>query len=712
MYDKILDHNPRECEREGALDQIGGAETHRPVARLGEIVKGLKMRVSSMLGLKRGGSVVLAALELSACATVGDATHGVPAQDWPTANHDAGASRYSSLAQITPANVAQLRPAWTYHMKPAGTVATGPSAAERAQAQAEQIGGPGQNARPGGPGLGFNPFSNGRFNASETVPLVINGVMYVGTPYSRIVALNAATGQQIWVSELPKGVNPATRGMEYWPGDATAPPSVIFGTSDGKLRSIRLSDGAPSAGFGDNGVVELRTPDVMVGGPNKPYALTSPPIVYKNLVITGSAVGEGIGGSRGDVRAWDARTGQHVWTFRSSPDANEPGGDTWANNSGHNRSGTNVWGLMSVDEERGIAYLPFGAPANDRIGVDRPGNNLFSSSVVAVDANTGRYLWHFQVAHHDLWDNDAGTVATLIDVHRGGAKIPAVAVTSKNSLLFILDRRTGKPIYDVVERPVAKSDVPGEITSPTQPFPVKPEPLSRMSFNPSEISTLTPEHEQFCRDLASKVTSGGPFNPPPYNKPGVYFPGTLGGVNWAGGSFDPKLGLWIVNQFELGQIMQIVPDGKGFFANRGPLNGRFWDPKTRLLCEKGPWGQLVAVNVNTGEVVWRSTLGVSDNLPKDKQLTGRPSTGGPTTTAGGVTFIAATDDKRIRAFETRTGRELWSYELPASAHTNPITYAAGGRQYVAIVSTGGSFLATPIESDQLTVFALPQGGRP
>lgn len=628
---------------------------------------------------------------------------GSPASDWTTPNRDPGASRFSPLTQITPANVARLRPVWVYHMKPAGAAPPTASAAERAQAQAEQIGGPG--GPPPGRSFGVGP---GGFVQSESIPLVINGIMYLGTPYSRIVALDAATGKERWVSELPKGVNPATRGMDYYPGDGQSSPALIFGTSDGKLRSIRLSDGVPTSGFGTDGVVELRTPDIMVGGPHKPYSLTSPPLVYRNLVITGSSVGEAIGGSRGDVRAWDARTGKLVWTFRSSPDSNELGGNTWGDNSGHNRSGTNVWGLMSVDAQRGIVYLPFGAPTNDRVGVDRPGDNLFGTSIVAVDANTGKYLWHFQIVHHDLWDNDAESAPTLFDVHHGGKTIPALAVTSKNGLLFILNRVTGKPIYGVVERPVAKSDVPGEQTSPTQPFPVKPAPLARMSFNPSEVSDLLPEQGQACRDLASKVGSGGPFNPPSYNRPSVYFPGTLGGVNWAGGSFDPKLGLYVVNVFELGQIMQIVPNGRGFFANRGPLNGRFWDPKSRLLCEKGPWGQMVAVNVNTGDIVWRSPLGISDNLPKDKQLTGRPSIGGPITTAAGITFIAGTDDKRIRAFDTRTGKELWSFELPASAHTDPITYSVGGRQYLAIVSTGGSFLATPVESDQLTVFALPR----
>lgn len=670
---------------------------------------------SAGLNVRAGSALVAIASSISIAAAPAVAS---PADDWPTANRDAGASRYSPLAQITPANVATLQPAWIFHMKPAGAVATGPTAAERQQAQAEQVGGPGQNApgaaagrgpgSPSGPGRPAGLFSNGRFTASETIPLVVHGVMYLGTPYSRIVALNAATGRQLWVSELPKGVNPATRGMEYWAGDRTSPPALIFGTSDGKLRSVRASDGSPYPGFGTNGVVELRTPDVMVGGPNKPYSLTSPPIVYRNVVITGSSVGEGIGGSRGDVRAWDARTGKLLWTFRSSPDAGELGGNSWANNSGHNRSGTNVWGLMSLDPQRGIVYLPFGAPTSDRIGVDRPGDNLFGTSIVALDAATGKYLWHFQLVHHDLWDNDAESAPTLLDVRHGNETIPAIAVTSKNGLLFILDRRNGKPVYPVVERPVPKSDVPGEMASPTQPFPTRPEPLARMSFSANEVSDLTPEHEQFCRDLASKVAFGGPFNPPTYNRPSVYFPGTLGGVNWAGGSFDPKLGLYVVNVFELGQIMQIAPDGKGFFTNRGPLNGRFWEPKTRLLCEKGPWGQMVAVNVNTGEIAWRSTLGVSDNLPPDKQLTGRPSIGGPITTASGVTFIAGTDDSRIRAFNTRTGKELWTYKLPAPAHTNPVTYSVGSRQYVAIVSTGGSFLATPIESDQLTVFALPR----
>jgi quinoprotein glucose dehydrogenase len=641
----------------------------------------------------------------------------VPAADWPTVGRDQGGARHSPLTQITPANVSRLQPAWVYHMKPAGTaLPSAPSRADQAQAQAEQMGPPTAPQSAGGAGErppfpnGAGPFAQGgRFAPSESIPLVVGGVMYLATPYSRIVALDAATGRERWAMMLPPGVRPATRGLEYWPGDGRSPPSLLFGASDGRLYAIAASDGKPVAGFGENGSINLRTPDVMVNGPNKPYSLSSPPIIFKNVVITGSAVGEAVGGSIGDVRSWDAATGKLLWTFHSVPRKGEPGYDSWGNDSGHSRSGVNVWGLMTVDPQRGIVYMPFGAPANDRIGVDRPGNNLYGTSIVAADATTGKYLWHFQITHHDIWDNDAEAPPTLIDVRRGGKTIPAVAIESKNGMLFILDRVTGKPVYPVVEKAVPKSDVPGEMTSPTQPFPTVTEPLARMSITENEIADLTPDLHDFCTRLVQKneMVLGDAYTPPTYQHPMVYFPGTLGGVNWGGGSFDSKLGIYVVNTFALGQIMQIEPDGKGGFANRGAVNGRFWNPEGRLLCQSGSWGDLVGVNVNTGKVLWRSRLGVSDAAPPGKQTTGRPSIGGPITTATGLTFIAATDDGRFRAFETSTGRERWTVKLPASAHTNPITYAAGGKQFVALVSTGGSFLGTQVDSDALTAYALP-----
>jgi quinoprotein glucose dehydrogenase len=636
------------------------------------------------------------------------ASPAAPGGDWPTPSGDAGGMRHSPAAQITPANIARLQQVWIYHMKQASAAPVqGPSAADRAQAAAEQAGPP-PGAPPGAPaGRRFpNFFGNGRFSASETTPLVVGGVMYLGTPYGRIVALDGASGKEIWTHDLPKGVQPARRGMDYWPGAKGEGGALLFGGSDGRLYSIRAADGQPSAGFGEGGSINLKTPDVMVTGPNKPYSLSSPPLIWHDLVITGSAVGESIGGAVGDVRAWDVRSGKLAWTFHSVPRDGEPNTGTWAKDSGHNRSGVNVWGMMTADAKRGIVYLPFGAPSSDRIGVDRPGNNLYGTSVVAVEAATGRYLWHFQIVHHDIWDTDAETPPILFDVKHGGKTIPAIGIEAKNQMLFILDRVTGKPVYGVEERPVPQSEVPGEQTSPTQPFPVLPEPLTRMSIRPDELSTITPEHEAFCKKFVAdnKIAMGGPYNPATYNRPMVYFPGTIGAL--FGGTFDPASGLYIVNVIPLGQVQQIAPDGQGFFMNDGPVNGRFWDEKTRMPCQSGSWGDLVAVDVNSGKIAWRSRLGVTDALPAALQGTGRPSAGGPTTTAGGVTFIAATDDARFRAFDTRTGKEIWAVKLPASAHTVPVSYTAKGKQYVAIVATGGSFLGTPVTSDSLIVYGL------
>jgi quinoprotein glucose dehydrogenase len=661
------------------------------------------------MGLLAGAA--LAVLAPSALAAPGD---------WPTANHDPGGARYSPLAQITPANIGKLRQAWVYHMKPAGSAAAAATALDRQQAEAEGVGGPGRP--PGGPpGAGGPPPGGGEFpgfrgtggfSASEGTPLVVGGRMFVATPYGRIVALDLTAGKELWSFDLPVGDQAATRGMEYWPGDGKAAPTVVFGTRAGRLMSLAAATGKPAAGFGDNGVVPLKTPEVMVTGMNKAYGLSSPPIVFKNLIITGANNGEGVGGAIGDTRAWDARTGELVWTFHSVPQPGEPGYGSWEGDSGKNRAGVNVWGMMSLDARRGIAFLPFGAPAWDRYGGDRPGDDLFSTAVVAVDAATGRHLWHFQVTHHDIWDYDTESAPTLFDVKRGGKTIPAVGITSKAGLLFILDRRTGKPIYGVEERPVPKSDVPEERASPTPPVPLKPAPLGRETMTRADLAKVTPELEAFCKKLVedNNIDLGGPYLPTHLNRVTVNFPGTLGGVNWAGGAVDPKLGYYVVNVLNFGQLRTLVPIQGGAlpYAERGPVSGRFWNNATRQPCNAPPWGELVAVNVNTGDIAWRSVLGVTDNLPEGKQATGRPSIGGPTTTAGGLTFIAATDDSRIRAFDTRTGKEVWTARLPASAHTNPISYAdAKGKQYVAIVATGGSFLASPVVSDSVVVFALP-----
>jgi quinoprotein glucose dehydrogenase len=601
--------------------------------------------------------------------------------EWPTYGHDAGGMRFSPLKQITPANVARLKPAWVYHMKGSDT----------------------------GPLLG-----------SSSTPLVINGVMYATTPYGRLIALDPLTGKEIWVYTLPNGHYPAPRGIEYWPGDERIHAQIVFGSREGNLFSIDASTGKPNEAFGEKGIVNLNTPEILQGLPGRD-GLGSPPIMYKNLIITGGLTQENPPkGPAGDVRAWDIHTGKLVWTFHSVPRPGEKFNETWEGDSWKNRSGVNVWGFLTVDVERGIVYMPFGAPSNDRYGGDRPGDNLFSSSIVAADATTGKYLWHFQLVHHDIWDFDMQSPPALIDVKQNGRTIPAVAVTNKTGLLFLLDRVTGKPIYGVEERPVPKSDVPLERPSPTQPYPVKPPPLSRMSMTMEDVATVSPELEAACKKLVDEnnLQLGGPYLPVSYNRIRVQFPGPQGGPNWGGMSFNPDLGYIFVNTTELGQMQgfkdRAAGEGRGNRGDDGsayvavPGGGRFKDTATNMMCQQPPWGILTAVNVNTGQFAWRVNLGVTDRLPAGKQDTGRPNSGGSIATASGLVFIGATDDSRFRAFDAKTGKELWTVKLGASAHATPITYLGkDGKQYVVITSAAGGFLESPLTDDSITAFALP-----
>jgi quinoprotein glucose dehydrogenase len=658
--------------------------------------------------------------------------------EWPTYGHDPGGMRYSPLTQITPVNAAQLQPAWVYHMKP-------PAASAAAAASPAEGAPQGRGGRGGGAG---------GFASGETTPLVINGVMYVSTPYGRVVALDPTTGKEKWVFPLPSG-SPSTRGVEYFRGDPATPPQIVFGSSDGKLYSIDAVTGEPNDKFGVKGVVDLNTPEILQGLPGND-GLSSPPIMYKNLIIIGGRTQEGPAlGPAGDVRAFDVHDGKLVWTFHSVPREGEPFHDSWAGDSWKNRSGVNVWGLMTVDVARGIVYMPFGAPATDRWGGDRAGDNLFSTSVVAADANTGKYLWHFQMVHHDIWDGDASAPPLLFDVTQNGKTIPAVAMMSKNGLVFIVDRVTGKPIFGVEERPVPQSEVPGEHTAKTQPFPLKPAPLSRMTMTAADIATVTPELQAACSKLIEGVQLGGPYLPVSYNRLRLQLPGNHGGVNWGGASFSPQLGLMFVNSNEYGQLQgyadrnttaaapaagrgagrggrdgdpelaqqQAPPAGRGRGGRGGgggggapygavPGGGRFKDPDSNMMCTQPPWGQLNAIDVNTGEFAWRVPLGITDTLPADKQKTGRPGNGGSIVTAGGIVFIGATDDSRFRAFDAKTGKELWVVKLGAAAHATPSTYQGrDGRQYVVITSTGGGFLDAPTADDSITAFALPAGTR-
>jgi quinoprotein glucose dehydrogenase len=585
--------------------------------------------------------------------------------------------------------------------------ATPPSAAAPTRQEAAQ------RAAEGLPPPGAPPGRRrARPASSEATPLVAGGLMYLTTAYRKVVALEPETGREVWSYDVTGPGQPSLRGVEYWPGDGSAPAEVLFGTRDGQLIALDARTGKRVQGFGKDGVLDLKTAEVMNGYPDANYGMTSPPLVFENLVITGAANQEfPTLGAAGDVRAWDVRTGKLAWTFHTVPRPGERGHDTWQGDSWKGRSGVNAWGFLTVDVARGIVYMPLGAQTWDRYGGDRKGANLYSTSLVAADARSGKYLWHFQVVHHDIWDFDLEAPPTLVEVKTGGRTIPAVAIVSKSGLLFLLDRVTGKPIYGVEERPVPGSEAAGEAAWPTQPFPVKPAPFARQSFSMADVATVTPELEAYCRKLIvdNRLQLGGPYLPTGISSPTVQFPGYQGGANWGGGSFNPALGYYFVNANNFGQIAQNTVGADGTAATAAnPVLGRFQQPETRLMCQQPPWGTLTAINVNTGEIAWQTPLGVSDNLPEPLQGTGRPNVGGSIATASGLVFIGATDDSRFRAFDARTGRELWTYRLGASAHATPITYLGkDGRQYVAVVGTGGSFLDSPVTDDSLTVFRLP-----
>jgi len=648
---------------------------------------------------------------LAACSgensTAGPAdalAHETPRFDWPTYGQDKGGRRFSALDQINVSNVSGLELAWQYHMLPADEPRDedGDNGNERSEAPAE------------GAPPAFS--TSNLFKATQVTPVVVGGRMYLTTPYGKVVALEPETGAEIWVYDVRDGATPSRRGVEYWPGNDDAPATIFAATQTGLLIALDAETGEPRTTFAERGILDLKTADVLDPAV-KPrfgsgYSLTSPPLAVGNLIVTGAAIGEfPPRGANGDVRAWDAVTGELVWRFKPVPDSNSPGADTWEEGSMDWRRGVAVWGFMTADVQRGIIYLPFGAPAWDRYGGDRKGSNLFSSSLVAVDATTGDYLWHFQAVHHDIWDYDLSAPPALIDIDRDGRTIPAVAVSSKMGLLFILDRTNGEPVFGVEERPVPESRTPGEQAWPTQPFPVKPEPLARNEFTIEDISTVTPELTEYCLNWIAEhdMQFGGPYTPLGYNQVTVLFPGFLGGSNWHGVSYNPDTGLIYANVSNMGQVTSLVDTDDGPLPIRGgSLNSRFYQQETRLMCQQPPWGELVAVNAATGDVAWRTTLGVSDNVPEAARLTGRPNIGGTITTAGGLVFVGATDDARFRAFDAANGKLLWETKLDAAAHSTPITYlGADGRQYVVVSATGGSFLRSPVTSDAVTAWALP-----
>jgi quinoprotein glucose dehydrogenase len=475
------------------------------------------------------------------------------------------------------------------------------------------------------------------------------------------------------------------------------------------LIALHAKTGRPCREFGKDGAVDLRAGIADVYATAE-YSVTSPPVIYQDLVITGAAVPEYPSkGPRGDVRAFDVHSGKLVWTFHTIPRPGEGGHESWEEDAWKERTGANVWSMMSVDTERGLVFLPIGSASYDFYGGDRKGPDLFSNCLVALEAATGKLVWYYQMVHHDIWDYDMPAQPVLITVRRDGRDIPAIAQLTKMGFVFILDRLTGKPLFPVEERPVPNSDVPGEAAWPTQPFPSKPPPLVRQSLSEGDISAVTPESNRYCAQLFHSLENHGMYTP--YGrKMTLVMPGTLGGANWSGASFDSASGYLFINANELGAVGAMAAQAADApvryrRASQEGEYARFWD-EHQWPCQKPPWGTLNAVDVNTGEIVWKVPLGVVDEL---KEATGTPNLGGTIVTEGGVVFIGATIDSRFRAFDTRTGVQLWASDLEASAHATPITYMGkkSGKQFVVIAAGGGGYFRGKA-SDALVAFALPE----
>ena len=627
------------------------------------------MRVAASLGL--------AAIIGFAAIAGANAQTKIPDADWRTINRDVAATRFSPLTDINKANVSKLALAWSYPIRAYNTA----------------------------------------------VPVVVGGTMYAPAG-NRVVALDADTGKEIWSYTLErdpnrKGENVSTRGVGYWPGDAQTPARILF-MATSRMFALDAATGKPVTGFGTDGFT-----DVGVG-----YGGT--PTISGDVAVIGAATLENPVGVPGNPRAFDVRTGKKLWEFQTVPKAGQKFNDTWGD-GWDGRSGTNMWAFSApIDEANGLVFLPISSPSPNYWGGSRPGTNLFGNSIVAVDLKTGEYRWHYQTVHHDLWDSDMPSAGPLIDVTINGKKQPILAHVGKTSLFFEFDRLSGKPVFDVQERAVPKGDVPGEYYHPTQPFPAKTPPLSRVSMTKKDIVTAkdtTPEHAAACLAMWNKAggyINKGQYTPFMYHEDGapprstIQFPGGIGGVNWGGPAADPTTGWVYVNAHDTSLVgwTEKVPkgsksysfdatepgdydrasvDGKGpFFAFQAPISGKY-DAQGKPVgesapCYKPPWARLTAVDANTGEVKWAVPLGLYEEFPQGKQLLGNSGSAGPTVTAGGLVFVGATNDKRFRAFDSKTGKQLWEAMLGGNANANPMSYRGrSGKQYVAI-NAGGTIV--------------------
>jgi len=590
---------------------------------------------------------------------------------WRDYSGSADSAQYSALKQINRANVSRLQPAWVY---------------------------------PTGDGRKYS------FN-----PVIIDDVMYVLGKGNSIVALHAATGKEVWTySPGPDTRIITSRGINYWESPDRSERRLLF-ASNHFLRAIDARTGKPIATFGENGSVDLKQG---LGRDPKAISLvqsTTPGRVFEDLLILGSATNSGYESAPGDIRAFNVRTGKLTWTFHTIPHEGEFGYETWPKDAWKTVGGANVWGEMSLDAKRGILYAPTASAKYNFWGVNRLGSNLFGDCLLALDARTGKRLWHFQMVHHDIWDYDEATGPKLLTVRHEGKTVDAVAQVSKQGFVWVFDRETGKPLWPIEERPVPASDMPGEKTWTTQPFPTKPPPFARQKFTVDDLSPyLTPEDRARFRDEILSARNEGLFTPPA-RRGTIQMPGNNGGANWGGAAVDPGRGILVVVSKDLPSLLKLEPKPK---PGAEPPESRYESGFGFMLASDGlgaiapPWTSLTAYDLNTGNILWKIPLGeVPELAAKGIKNTGThyPKVG-PVVTAGGLIFTG-TRDKKVRAFDVDTGKMLWEREVDAALEGIPAVYQIGGRQFIVFCAAAQVGLTTATQETirgAYVAFALPE----
>jgi quinoprotein glucose dehydrogenase len=644
-------------------------------------------------------TVLVGVLALAGCAP----EEGIaPAQrrdasEWPSYGGDAGGQRFAAVEELTPETVQRLEPAWTFHT---GDVSDG------------------KGEIPSG-------------TAFEATPILVDGLLYVCSPFNRVFALDPQSGALRWsfdpaIDLAGRYANQLVcRGVAYWRDAAASEGAscarrIFTATNDARLFAIDAETGRACSGFGDGGQVDLN-PAAGDQWWRGEYQVTSPPALIGDLAIVGSAVSDNArtDAPSGVVRAFDARSGREVWAWDLAP----PGFvRTPANTSaaGYALATPNVWAPMAVDPERDLVFVPTGNAAPDYYRGPLAAMNHYGSSVVALRGSSGEVVWHFQTVHNDLWDYDVPAQPTLTSVRREGRAIPVVVQTTKMGLIFVLHRETGEPIFPVEERPVPQGGAPGEVLSPTQPFPLRPPSLVPHDLSPEGAWGITPWDRGRCRELLASLRFEGIYTPPT-RQGTLAYPGNAGGSNWGGVAVHPDRELLVANVSDFPFAVQLVPR-QDFEAARGAHPGDEFAPQMGtpyglrrfrafsplgLPCNPPPWGTLAAVDLGRGEIVWQVPLGtVRDLAPIPLPLrVGIPNLGGPVVTSGGLIFIAAAMDDYLRSFDLSTGEELWKGRLPAGGQATPMIYRIGSRPYVVLAAGGHARSGTRL-GDAVVAFTL------